>query len=135
MFCPVGISFLSVQQQLGSMPAAGFEHVIPAIRYLQIYALDHTTIEIIDVNYYNIFTRHWLIGTHFMYLFMVYLWTVSVAYLYRQNETGLVNGEMERKWKHSCHNLGYRPSICIYGRREITVQQISDRIASVEANV
>jgi hypothetical protein len=31
------------------MPAAGFEHAIPAVRYLLIFALDHTPTEIIDV--------------------------------------------------------------------------------------
>ena len=82
MFCLVGVSFLSVQQQPRSMPAAGFENAIPAIRCLKIYALDHTATDIIDVSYYNIFTRHWLIHIHFVYLFMVSLWTVSVAYLY-----------------------------------------------------
>jgi len=103
MFCLVGISFLCVQQQPRSIPAAGFEHATPAIRCLQIYTLDHTATEIIDVSYYIVFTRNWLIRTHFVYLFTIYLITLSVAYLsiYRQNETRLVNGEMERKWKHS----------------------------------
>jgi len=68
-------------------------------------------------------------------IYGLYSYAVSGLSIYRQNETRLVNGEVERKWKHSWRNLGYRPSFCIYGRREITVQQISDRIASVEASV
>jgi hypothetical protein len=63
------------------MPVAGFEHAIPAIKCLQIYALDHTTTESMDVSDYNIFTRNWLIHTQFVYLFMVYIMTLSVAYL------------------------------------------------------
>jgi hypothetical protein len=132
---PCGYKFPFVPQQPRSMPAAGFEHTFPAIRCLQIDFWDHTTTEIIDVSYYNIFIRNWLVPTHFVYLFMVYWITLPVAYLYIENETRVLNGEMQRNWKHSWRNLGYCPSICIYRRREITVQQISDGIASVEADV
>jgi hypothetical protein len=75
--------------------------------------------------------------THFVYLFIYCLFNYAVSDLsiYRQNETRLVNGEVERKWKHLWRNLVYRPGICMYGCREITLQQISDGIGSVEANV
>ena len=137
MFRLVGIIFLSLQQQPRSIPAAGFEHATPTVRCLQIDVRDHTTTEIIDVSYYNICTRNWLIRTHFVYLFIYCLFNYAVSDLsiYRQNETRLVNGEVERKWKHLWRNLVYRPGICMYGCREITLQQISDGIGSVEANV
>ena len=137
MFRLVGISFLSLQQQPRSIPAAGFEHATPTVRCLQIDVWDHTTTEIIDVSYYNICTRNWLIRTHFVCLFIYCLFNYAVSDLsiYRQNETRLVNGEVERKWKHLWRNLVYRPGICMYGCREITLQQISDGIGSVEANV
>jgi hypothetical protein len=95
-----------------------------------------STTEFIDVSYSKMFTRNWLIHTHFnVFICGLFKYSVSGLFLYRQNETRLVSDEMQRMWKHLWCNLGYRPSFCVYGCREIIAQQISDRIASVEASV
>jgi hypothetical protein len=83
------------------MPAAGFEHAIPAIRCLQIYALDHTPTEIMDVSYYNIFYKE-LADPYSFRIFIYGLFNDAVSGLsvYRQNETRLVNGEMQLMVKY-----------------------------------
>jgi hypothetical protein len=74
------------------------EPAIPAIKWLQTYALDHTTTEIKNIRYYDINKE--LADTYSFYV-RIYLWFISCGFSVCRRHGGSVSDEMERMWKHS----------------------------------
>ena len=69
-----------------SLLAAGSEHAIPAVKCLQVCALNHTTAEIVYVQHID----KELADYYSFRLFMVYLMTLSVAVYCSDPEWGIL---------------------------------------------